>query len=81
MILDTPEQIDTYRFTVLIHTIKGYLNLGLLPHRSITPKRMRDLATEYTGNAYPRSKKGLETALTELETLKRDHLDPHPNGE
>ena len=70
MMLNTPEQIDYYRMCVLIRSISLYLKTGMKLTRVATPARMRELATEYTGNKYARSTKGLQSALNDLEAIK-----------
>jgi len=71
MMLDTPDQIDTYRFLCLIQAVQCYIKTdGKLRLGNVTPARMRELATEYTGQEYPRSRKGLKTALDDLNAIK-----------
>jgi hypothetical protein len=40
--------------------------------RTATPSLLRTIATEYTGKAYPRSTKGMQTALDDLRGVKAD---------
>lgn len=68
--LGTPEQINMYRMLVLIKSIETYTKTGMKLTRVATPARMRELATEYTGNKYARSSKGLNQALPDLKDLQ-----------
>lgn len=60
-----------YRGVVVLHAIKLYLSTNgrVLPTRGVGPKQMRAIASEYTGRAYARSRKGLELALADMEAL------------
>lgn len=71
MILDTPEQIDSYRRAVLARSIKMYLDRGMLMTRTATPANMRKWVSEYTGKKYARSRKGLEQALIDITSLNK----------
>ena len=64
--LTTPEQIDTFRAKVILQAIKLYLNTGMQVNRMYTPANMKRVVSEYTGKAYPRSRKGLEQAYNDL---------------
>lgn len=69
--LTTPQQIDTFRARVLLKSMEVYLKTDgkMVLTRMATPANMRMWATEYTGKAYPRSRKGLETAAADLRSL------------
>ena len=73
--------IEVSKPTHLMQQIKLYLDHGITQHRSITPKRMRAIATEYTGVEYKRSRKGLELAYDDLLEMKyrmeEDHEQIH----
>jgi hypothetical protein len=45
-------------------------NGGMMLTRTATPARLRSIASEFTGKSYPRSRKGLVTALADLEALR-----------
>lgn len=72
VVLDTPEQIDALRLTVLIQCLQTHIKFGgrMRLTRMATPTTMREIASEYTGKRYARSMKGLETALADLTELK-----------
>lgn len=64
--LTTPAQIDAFR-CILIHKAIGlYLKTGMQVNRKYTPQNMRAVASEYTGETYARSRKGLEQAYADL---------------
>ena len=63
------EQIDTLRVIIVKTAMSYYLRTGMKVNRAYTPTAMRDFATKFTGNQYPRSRKGLESAMADLESL------------
>lgn len=65
----TGNAILGYRGVALLGAIKLYLNTGMRVARNLTAARMRDMATEYTGKTYKRSRAGLESALADLTVL------------
>jgi hypothetical protein len=67
--LTTPEQIDAFRCILIHKAISLYLKTGMQVNRMYTPANMRRVASEYTGMAYPRSRKGLEQAEQDLATI------------
>ena len=67
--LTTPTQIDAFRCSVIYRAIGFYLRSGMQVNRMYTPTAMRSVASEYTGVAYPRSRKGLEKAHADLTAL------------
>lgn len=67
--LTTPAQIDAFRCSVSYRAIGMYLKSGMQVSRMYTPQAMRMLASEYTGVVYPRSRKGLEKAYSDLAVL------------
>jgi hypothetical protein len=62
----TPAQIDTFRAKVMLQAIRFYLKTGMQVNRMYTPANMKRVVSEYTGKAYPRSRKGLEQAYNDL---------------
>lgn len=58
-----------FRGAVLISSIGLYLKTGMQSTRIATPALMRNVATEFTGKKYPRSRKGLERAYADLAKL------------
>lgn len=74
--LTTPEQISAFRIAVIQKAIDLYLRTGIRASRAYTPAAMRRAASGITGNAYNRSRKGLEQANADLvEVLERIHFD------
>jgi hypothetical protein len=69
MVLDRPEQIEGFRIRVIQSAIKLYLDHGIRANRFATPQNLRNLVSQITGIAYPRSRKGLEQAGQDLLTL------------
>jgi hypothetical protein len=70
MALDTPQQIDNFRFVLITKAIGMYLKHNMQVNRAYTPAAMRAMATEFTGIAYPRSRKGLEAAHADLLSMR-----------
>jgi hypothetical protein len=68
--LTTPAQIDGFRLLVTIKAIEMYMKHNIKVSRNATPANLRAIATEYTGKSYPRSRKGLETALADLQKIR-----------
>lgn len=62
----TGNAISLYRAITCKHAIALYLKTGMRPSRMVTPTAMRQIASEYTGKEYGKSRKGLETALADL---------------
>jgi hypothetical protein len=64
--------IDFFRMAIVINAIKIHIkhNGAFRLTRMATPSNLRAIATEYTGKVYPRSRKGLEQALVDLEAIK-----------
>ena len=60
------------RLVTVIMAMKTHLKFGgkMRLTRTATPANLRKIATEFTGKPYARSKKGMETALADLEALK-----------
>ena len=69
--LTTPEQIEAFRVRTIVLAMDAYLrsNGRMMLTRTATPAAMRQWASEYTGVTYPRSRKGLQAARTDLVTL------------
>jgi hypothetical protein len=59
------------RAFVLIQSLETYIKTdgAMQTTRIATPNNMRAWATEYTGKAYARSRKGLVTALADMRAL------------
>ena len=49
--------------------IELYLKTGMLLTRVATPKKLRTIASQYTGKPYKASRAGLEAALADLKEL------------
>jgi len=66
-------QIDYMRLFVCIKAIEIHIKTGgkMMLTRVATPSNLRNIASEFTGKSYPRSRKGLETALAELLVIKQ----------
>ena len=60
------EKVRFFRLITAIQGIKFHLK-GMKLTRIATPALLRDIATEYTGKVYPRSRKGLLAALADME--------------
>jgi hypothetical protein len=68
-VLAAPSQIDRFRAVVVCSAMKMYLDHGIKVNRMYTPENMRNVASEYTGKVYARSRKGLVTAHADLAAL------------
>jgi hypothetical protein len=66
----TGSAIGGFRAIVLLSSIRLYLATGMKPTRGVGVARMAELSGQYTGRTYPRSRKGLEAAVADLELLK-----------
>lgn len=64
--IDTPERINAFRAATLKAGLKLYARTGMKPNRAWTLSAMLKAATEYTGEKYPRSKKGAMLAHDDL---------------
>lgn len=67
----TGAQIDMFRISVVIRSIETHIKFNgkMRLTRMATPSNLRAIAGEYTGKTYPRSAKGLESALVDLKAL------------
>lgn len=65
----TGEHIEVYRVLSLKSAIDLYLKAGVIVHRGVNPQRLREMATEYTGKSYKRSRRGLEAAGADLQAM------------
>lgn len=74
-IIITGNAINWYQVKVVISAMQMYLKHGMQVTRAASPQNLKHIATQYTGKTYARSRKGLETALADLETLVKD-ADP-----
>ena len=61
-----PAQVNHVRGIMLKHAISLWLKTGMLTTRGLGVKRMVQLATEYTGEKYPASARGMERAYNDL---------------
>jgi hypothetical protein len=59
-------EVELYRLIVIKHAIKLYLETGMKANRAFTPTAMREAVGQITGTTYPKSKKGLTAAFTDL---------------
>lgn len=66
----TGDAIGGFRGVVILSAAKLYLSTGMMANRSYTPANMRAAISQYTGKQYPRSRKGLEKAVADLQALK-----------
>jgi hypothetical protein len=48
------DAVHLYRATVLVHSLRGYAKLGMLPTRGVTITKMLAMASSYTGKKYKR---------------------------
>ena len=67
-ILDTPEQIQSYKLAVVKQGIKALL-IGMKLNTAYTSTNCRNFVTNLTGTKYPAGKKGLQLALNDIEKL------------
>ena len=67
-ILDTPEQIQSYKLAVVKQGIKALL-IGMKLNTAYTSFNCRNFVTNLTGTKYPAGKKGLQLALNDIEKL------------
>lgn len=60
-----------FRGVCLVQAMACYLNTNgkMRLTRGATPGRMREIATEFTGKVYPRSRRGLELAFADMRAL------------
>ena len=65
----TGNAINWYQVRSILIAADLYLKCGMLASRAATPSTLRRLATAYTGITYPRSRKGLERAVIDLERM------------
>jgi hypothetical protein len=67
------ERVRLMRLVCCIHGMRIHLKTGgqMRLTRTATPATLRAIATEFTGKQYPRSKKGMEAALADLEEMKK----------
>ena len=69
---------DLYRFITLIEGIELYLKTGMKLTRFATPTLLRNVATQYTGKTYKKSRQGLELALHDLRALQQSFKEDNP---
>ena len=61
--------MEYFRVFAAKQGIELYLKTGMLLTRVATPKKLRTIASQYTGKPYKASRAGLESALADLKTL------------
>ena len=61
--------MEYFRVFAAKQGIELYLKTGMLLTRVATPKKLRTIASQYTGKPYKASRAGLESALADLKIL------------
>ena len=61
--------MEYFRVFAAKQGIELYLKTGMLLTRVATPKKLRTIASQYTGKPYKASRAGLESALADLKEL------------
>ena len=61
--------MEYFRVFAAKQGIELYLKTGMLLTRVATPKKLRTIASQYTGKPYKASRAGLEAALADLKEL------------
>ena len=61
--------MEYFRVFTAKQGIELYLKTGMLLTRVATPKKLRTIASQYTGKPYKASRAGLESALADLKEL------------
>ena len=61
--------MEYFRVFTAKQGIELYLKTGMLLTRVATPKKLRTIASQYTGKPYKASRAGLEAALADLKEL------------
>lgn len=76
-VLDTPEKIGMLRLSMIIKAMEIHISTDgrMKLTRTATPANLRQMASEYTGMSYPRSRNGLEQALTDLKGIRQRYTD------
>ena len=73
-----------FRLIVLKNSLSLWIKTGMKPNRFTGRNDMLEMASEFTGETYPKSKRGAGMALYDLEKLHEEILDivrPHiPSG-
>jgi len=72
--------MEYFRVFAAKQGIELYLNTGMLLTRVATPKKLRTIASQYTGKPYKASRAGLEAALADLLTVL-DYLEDQQQAE
>ena len=72
----TGAAIDFFRLSVVIRCMETHIRTGgkMRLTRTATPTNLRAIASEYTGKQYPRSAKGMETALADLKAIQAKEM-------
>lgn len=65
----TGNAINRMTVMYIVQGIEMHLNFGMRLTRMATPAFLRQSATNFTGTQYPRSRQGLEQALTDCRAL------------
>jgi hypothetical protein len=65
-------QVDFFRLITVIKAMEVHIKTGgkMMLTRVATPANLRNIASEFTGKSYPRSRKGMEKALADLLVIK-----------
>mgnify|MGYP006919767016 CR=1 FL=1 len=61
--------MEYFRVFTAKQGIELYLKTGMQLTRVATPKKLRTIASQYTGKPYKASRAGLESALADLKIL------------
>jgi len=72
-----------FRLIVLKNSLSLWIKTGIKPVRGVGRNDMIRMASEFTGETYPMSKRGAKIALYALEKLHQEILDitrPHIYG-
>lgn len=64
--------IERYRLITIKAGLKLYVKSGMIPNRSWTLSKMLRAAGEFTGKVYPRSARGAEDAVRDLQAIFED---------
>lgn len=60
---------DTYRRIAIKHGLRLWAKTGIMPNTAWTLTKMLGVATVYTGTTYPRSRKGADSAISDLDRI------------
>jgi len=71
------EQVAAAQVIILAGALRLYLRTGVRPNRAYTATNMRAAASRITGVEYPRGRRGLELASTDLELMRSALRETH----